>query len=152
MKERNPGVFIRESGQSRVVYFPGDIDRTFWEVLDVDHAQLLRNAVLWATNETGPVSVEGQGIVDIAVWGQKNSMTVHLVNLTNPMMMKGPIREVIPIANQRVRIQIPKERHVTRAKLLVSGKGVSYQQEQGLILLDVTSIDVHEVIALNFAV
>jgi hypothetical protein len=152
MKERNPGVFIRESGRSRVVYFPGDIDRTFWEVLDVDHAKLLRNAVLWATNEAAPVSVEGQGIIDISVWEQKNSMTVHLVNLTNPMMMKGPIREVIPIANQRVRIQIPKERHVTRAKLLVSGKGISYQQKQGLILLDVASIDVHEVIALDFTV
>jgi len=152
MKEHNPGVFIRESERSRVVYFPGDIDRTFWEVLDVDHAKLLRNAVLWATNETAPVSVEGQGILDISVWGQKNSMTVHLVNLTNPMMMKGPVREVIPIANQRVRIQIPKERHVTRAKLLVSGKGIAYQQEQGLIFLDVASIGAHEVIALDFAV
>jgi hypothetical protein len=151
-KERNPGVFIRESGRSRVVYFPGDVDRTFWEVLDVDHAKLLRNAVLWATNETAPVSVEGQGIIDISVWGQKNSMTVHLVNLTNPMMMKGPVREVIPIANQRVRIQIPKERHLTRAKLLVSGKDISYQQEQGLILLDIASIGVHEVIALDFTV
>jgi hypothetical protein len=152
IKERNSGVFIRESGRSRVVYFPGDIDRTFWEVLDVDHAKLLRNAVLWATNETAPVSVEGQGIVDLSVWGQKNSMTVHLVNLTNSMMMKGPVREVIPIANQRVRIQIPRERHVTRAKLLVFGKDVSYQQEQGLILLDIASIGVHEVIALDFAV
>ena len=152
MKEYNPGVFIRESGRSRVVYFPGDIDRTFWEVLDVDHAKLLRNAVLWATNETAPVSVEGQGIIDISVWGQKNSMTVHLVNLTNPMMMKGPVREVIPIANQRVRIQIPKERRVIRAKLLVSGKDISYQLEQGLILLDVSSIGVHEVIAIDFAV
>jgi hypothetical protein len=39
--------------------------RTFWEVLDVDHAKLLRNAVLWATNETAPVTVEGQGVLDI---------------------------------------------------------------------------------------
>ncbi|WP_254062443.1 alpha-amylase family protein [Acidobacterium sp. S8] len=152
MKERSPGVFLRESERSRVVYFPGDIDRTFWEVLDVDHAKLLRNAVLWATNETAPISVEGQGIVDISVWGQKNSMTVHIVNLTNPMMMKGPVREVIPIANQRVRIQIPEERHVTRAKLLVSGKDISYRREQGLILLDISSIGVHEVIALDFAI
>lgn len=152
MKERSPGVFLRESGRSRVVYFPGDIDRTFWEVLDVDHAKLLRNAVLWATNETTPVSVEGQGVVDISMWGQKNSMTVHIVNLTNPMMMKGPVREVIPIANQRVRIQIPKERHLTRAKLLVSGKDISYRREQGFILLDISSIGVHEVVALDFAI
>lgn len=86
----NPGVFARVSGASRTVYFPGDIDRTFWEVLDADHAKLLRNAVLWATNEPTPVTVEGQGVLDISIWVQKDSMTVHLVNLTNPMMMKGP--------------------------------------------------------------
>jgi hypothetical protein len=152
IKTHNPGVFIRESGRGRVVYFPGDIDRTFWEVLDVDHAKLLRNAVVWATNETAPVSVEGQGVVDISVWGQRNSMTVHLVNLTNPMMMRGPVREVIPIANQSLRIQIPEGRRGTQAKLLVAGKSIPFRTEQSMILLDVPSIAVHEVIALDFAV
>ena len=28
-----PQVFLREAGAGRVVYFPWDIDRTFWEVL-----------------------------------------------------------------------------------------------------------------------
>jgi hypothetical protein len=152
IKTHNPGVFIRESGRGRVVYFPGDIDRTFWEVLDVDHAKLLRKAVVWATNETAPVSVEGQGVVDISVWGQRNSMTVHLVNLTNPMMMRGPVREVIPIANQSLRIQIPEGRRGTQAKLLVAGKSIPFRTEQSMILLDVPSIAVHEVIALDFAV
>jgi hypothetical protein len=152
IKTHNPGVFIRDSGGGRVVYFPGDIDRTFWEVLDVDHAKLLRNAVVWATNETAPVSVEGQGVVDISVWGQRNSMTVHLVNLTNPMMMKGPVREVIPIAIQRLRIQIPEGRRVRQATLLVTGKSIAFKTEQSMIHLDVPSIAVHEVIALDFAV
>ena len=152
IKAHNPGVIINEIGRGRVVYFPGDIDRTFWEVLDVDHAKLLRNAVLWATNETAPVSVEGPGVLDISVWGQENSMTVHLVNLTNPMMMKGPVREIIPVAGQRVRIQIPKGRRVAQAKLLVAGKSVPFRIEQSFIILDVSSIFVHEVIALDFAV
>lgn len=152
VKTHNPGVFLREVGRGRIVYFPGDIDRTFWEVLDVDQSKLLRNAVLWATNETAPVSVEGQGVIDLSVWGQKNSMTVHLVNLTNPMMMKGPVREVFPIAIQRVRIQIPQGRHVTKAKLLVAGKEIPYKRDQGSILLEVPSISVHEVVALDFAV
>ena len=33
-------------------------------------------------------------------------MTVHLVNLTNPMMMKGPLREMIPVGPERVRIRL----------------------------------------------
>jgi hypothetical protein len=148
----HPGVFLRDTGHGRVVYFPGDIDRTFWEVLSVDHAKLLRNAVLWATNEAAPASVEGQGIIDLSVWGQKNSMTVHLVNLTNPMMMKGPLREVFPIANQRVRIQVPSARRVTKARLLVAGKEIAYRRERDFVVVDVPSIGVHEVVALDFAV
>jgi len=95
------GIFLREIGRGRVVYFPWDVDRTFWEVLNVDHGKLLRNAVLWTTNEPAPVAVKGAGILDLSIWSQKNSMTVHLVNLTNPMMMKGPLREIIPAPRQQ---------------------------------------------------
>lgn len=149
---RHPGVFLRDTGHGRVVYLPGDIDRTFWEILSFDHAKLLRNAVLWATNEAAPAIVEGPGIIDLSVWGQKNSMTVHLVNLTNPMMMKGPLREVFPIANQQVRIQVPPKRRVTKARLLVAGKEIKYERERDLVVVDVPSIGVHEVVALDFAV
>ena len=82
----------------------------------------LRNAVLWATNEPAPVTVEGKGVLDTSVWGEKNSMTVHLVNLTNPMMMKGPLREVIPLPNQEVSILIPEGRRVSAVRLLVAGR------------------------------
>jgi hypothetical protein len=152
LKMHSAGVYLRDLGHGRVVYFPGDIDRTFWEVLSVDHAKLLRNAVLWATNEVAPASVKGQGMIDISIWRQKNSMTVHLVNLTNPMMMKGPVREIFPIGNQQVRIQIPEGRHIARAKLLVAGREIPYKRERNFILVDVPSISVHEVVALDFAV
>jgi hypothetical protein len=77
-------------------------------------------------------------------------MTVHLVNLTNPMMMKGPVREVIPVASQRVRIRVPEGRRVAGARLLVTGNSSPFKSEQGFIILDVPSIVVHEVIALDF--
>ena len=50
-----PEVYVRQAGAGRVVYFPWDIDRTFWEVLAVDHCKLLRNAVDWAADEPRPV-------------------------------------------------------------------------------------------------
>ena len=50
----SPRCSCARSGRGRVVYFPWDIDRTFWEVLDADHGELLRNAVTWATNEPRP--------------------------------------------------------------------------------------------------
>jgi hypothetical protein len=152
VKAGDAGVFLRQAGPGRVVYFPWDIDRTFWEVLNTDHAKLLRNAVLWATNEPAPLSVEGKGILDVSIWAQKNSMTVHLVNLTNPMMMKGPLREVIPISKQQVRIRLPEGKRITSARLLVAGTETHYRKEGDMILIDVPSIGVHEVIALDLAV
>ena len=145
------GVFIREIGRGRVVYFPWDVDRTFWEVLDVDHGKLLRNAVLWATNEPAPVSVEGAGVLDLSIWTQKNSMTVHLVNLTNPMMMKGPLREIIPVSRQHVRIIIPNGRHIAKVHLLGAKQEIPYRQNEGAIDLEIPAIRLHEVIALDFA-
>ena len=145
------GVFIRQIGRGRVVYFPWDVDRTFWEVLDVDHGKLLRNAVLWATNEPAPVSVKGAGVLDLSIWTQKNSMTVHLVNLTNPMMMKGPLREIIPVPRQQVRILIPNRRHIAKVHLLVAKQEIPYRQDEGSIDLEIPAIDLHEVIALDFA-
>ena len=84
-----PGVMVRSAGAGRVVYFPWDIDRTFWEVMNQDQGTILANAVRWAANEDAPVSVEGPGLFDVTAWRQKDSLTVHLVNLTNAMAMKG---------------------------------------------------------------
>ena len=90
-------VYLRDLGGSRVVYFPWDIDRTFWEVMCVDHGRLLRNTVEWATNERRRSRSTARACSTSTVWRQRDSMTVHLVNLTNPMMMKGPLREVFPV-------------------------------------------------------
>ncbi len=149
--EHDAGVYLRENDASRVVYFPWDIDRTFWEVMDVDHGKLLRNAVLWATNEPAPVEMEGKGIVDVAVWEQKDSMTVHLVNLTNPMMMKGPVRETIPLTAQKLRVRVPAGRRVRRVHLLRAGNEVGHREESGALALEVPEIGVHEVVAIDYA-
>jgi hypothetical protein len=147
---REAGTVLSRPGPRRVL--PLDIDHTFWEVLDVDHAKLLRNAVLWATNEPAPLSVKGRGVLDISVWGQKNSMTAHLVNLTNPIMMKGPVREITPISSQRVYVPVPSDRRVTKAHLLVAGNEIPFHKEGDMTVLEVPTINLHEVIALDFAV
>jgi hypothetical protein len=144
-----PGVFVRETGGGRVVYFPWDIDRTFWEVLSPDHFRLLRNAVDWAAHEPRPVTVTGPGILDVTVWRQQDSMTVHLVNLTNPMMMKGPIREFIPLPPQRVTIRLPRAQKARAVKLLAGGQSPRIEQSAGVVELTVPSILDHELIALD---
>src|ERR1700687_1724055 len=144
-----PGIYTHESGKSRVVYFPWDIDRTFWEVMCVDHGKLLRNAVDWASNEEKNVTVTGPGVLDVTVWRQKTSMTVHLVNLTNPMMMKGPFREVVPVGAQRVRVQLPPGKKAEKVQLLVSGQAPSTRDAGASIEVTVPFIGVHEVVAID---
>jgi hypothetical protein len=146
-----PGVFVQQVGKGRVVYFPGDIDRTFWQVLGADHGKLLRNAVDWATNESPIVTVEGKGILDVAVWEQTNSMTLHLVNLTNPMMLKGPVREIVPISGQNISLRIPVGRRVSRVHLLVATRDIPYRTERDTIFLETPPIGLHEVVALDFS-
>lgn len=142
-------VYLRELGESRVAYIPWDIDRTFWEIMNVDHGRLLRNIIDWAANEQPPVKVKGPGVLDVTVWRQKQSMTVHLVNLTNAMMMKGPFREFIPIGEQKLRVKIPQDAKVKKIHLLVSGEKPDYQTLDGIVSLTVPSILDHEVVALD---
>jgi hypothetical protein len=148
-----PEIILREVGQSRIVYFPWDIDRTFWEVMDVDHGKLLANAVRWALNEDPVVTVTGPGVLDVTVWRQKESMTVHLVNLTNPMMMKGPFRELIPIGEQKVRVRLPRDQKVKRVQLLVGAKSLRAEESaansERYLAVAVPTILAHEVIAVD---
>jgi len=133
----------------RVVYFPWDIDRTFWEVLSVDHLKLLRNAVEWAANERPIVEVVGPGVLDVTIWRQRDSMTVHLVNLTNPMMMKGPIREIIPLGQQVVRLTLPHRAKPKKVHLFAAGRTVRFQQDQSRLAIAVPSIADHEIVAID---
>jgi hypothetical protein len=146
-----PGVLARQVGRGRVVYFPFDIDRTFWEVLCADHGTVIRNAVAWAHNEEQPLVVEGRGVLDVSLWLQKDSAAAHLVNLTNPMLMKGPVREILPSPPQKVRIRVPDGRRVRKVQFLVSGKAPAYREDGGVVSVEIRSIDLHEVVALDLA-
>jgi hypothetical protein len=144
-----PQVYLREIDAGRVVYFPWDIDRVFWELLSVDHSLLLRNAVEWATDEDPPVQVTGSGVLDVTIWRQKQSMTVHLVNLTNPMMMKGPVREFIPLGAQQVVVRLPRGVTARKVQLLVSDRVLPVVQNGAHLTVTVPSILDHEVVAVD---
>jgi hypothetical protein len=86
----------------------------------------------------------------VTAWRQKNSMTVHLVNLTNPMMMKGPFRELFPV-DAKVSIKIPDNKKVTGVHLLMSGTKPAFENKEGRITLNVPKIADHEIVGLDLA-
>lgn len=113
-----------------------------------DHGKLLSNTICWALNEDPIVTVKAPGLVETTVWRQERSMTVHLVNLTNPMMLKGPFRELIPVA-ATVGIKLPVNAKIGEVKLLMSGQQAVHTTKNGVLTLTVPQIFDHEIIAVD---
>ena len=146
------GVYLREAASpssGRVAYFPWDIDRTFWEVLALDHYKLLRNTIEWATNETQMIEVTGPGMLEVTAWRNRNSIVIHLVNLTNPMTMKGPFREFVPVGEQTVRIRMPAGPAAKKVHLLVGKQNPIVQSDGANLNVTVPTILDHEVVAID---
>src|SRR5262249_25759253 len=139
----------RSFGKGRVVYFPWDIDRTFWEILSEDHLKLLRNSVEWATNESPAIEVTGPGLLDITAWRQPHAIIIHLVNLTNPMAMKGPYRDFFPIAEQQIKIRTGNGPSPKQARLLVAGSNAEMKRSASTLSLTVPSILDHEMVVVD---
>ena len=141
-------LYLRETGKARIAYFPWDIDRSFWQFMALDHGKLLNNTIRWVLNEDPVVTVKAPGLVETTIWRQKESMAVHLVNMTNPMMMKGPFRELIPV-DAEVSIKIPENVKVTGVRLPMRDEVPGYNQENGRVILKVSQIYDHEIIGID---
>ncbi len=133
----------------RVAYYPFDLDRTFWEVLCVDHFKLLRNTVEWATRETPAVEVTGPGLLDVTAWRNQDAIVIHLVNLTNPMTMKGPYRDFFPVGEQKVKVRLSNGVQAKNVHLLASEKTPHVERSGAELEITIPSILDHEVVAID---
>jgi hypothetical protein len=95
------------------------------------------------------MTVKGPGMVDVSYWRQKDSVTAHLVNLTNPMAMKGYMREILPMGPYSVSLELPPGRTVKAVRLLEAGTPANTRNEAGRVVVEVPRITVHEVIAVD---
>ena len=78
-------------------------------------------------------------------------MTAHLVNLTNPMAMKGYMREILPMGPYSVSLDLPPGRAAKAVRLLEADVPATTRMEAGRLVVDVPRIEVHEVIAVDLA-
>ena len=75
---------------------------------------------------------------------------MHLVNLTNPMTMKGPYRDFFAVGPQKVKLQVPDgDARSKEAKLLVAGKTVPVERAGSTLTFTVPSVLDHEVVAIE---
>ncbi|MET3896582.1 hypothetical protein ABIB57_000506 [Devosia sp. UYZn731] len=149
---KGAAVVTREHASGgRTVYIPWNIGGILWEVMAGDHARLIGNAVRWALNKRPDVEISGRAVLDLSVRQDRSGLAVVLNNLSNPMMMKGPIREVYPAGRIEVSIAIPSGKTFCRAELLVAGGDVETTVADGRVTIVVPSIDTIEVVHVTWA-
>jgi hypothetical protein len=78
-------------------------------------------------------------------------MTVHLVNLTNPMAMRPQMSELIASPPQDIEVEIPNGKTVSRVHALVNVGAIPHTLSGRTLKFNVPSVLDHEVIAIDFA-
>ena len=111
-----PAIVLREVGKSRIAYFPGDIERTFWLTGHGDLLRLLHNTLRWITYDEAIVQVDGDGFIEMFAWETSPGYAIHLLNYTNPNAQHGWVRSVYPLGPQHVRMKLARrsERSIGR--------------------------------------
>ena len=140
-----PAIVLREHGASRLVYIPGDIDRSFWRSSNPDLSRLLQNAVRWMIREHVPVSVRGEGMIEIFAWETEPGFALHLLNYTNPNMLSGWFTETCPVGAQHVRAELPDGVRGGRVELLRAGTSVALKRDGRFVEFTVPGVRDYEV-------
>ena len=144
-----PAVVLRETGRSRTVYFPGDIERTYWLTGHGDLLRLLHNAIRWITRDERIVSVEGEGFIEMLCWETSPGYAVHLLNYTNPNACHGWLQSIHPLGPQTVRMKLPRDVSVQSVELLQAGQKLHFDQQDTMLQFTVPRLGDYEVAAIT---
>ena len=146
-----PAVVLRESGSSRIAYFPGDIERTFWLTGHGDLLRLLHNTIRWIARDESLVQVEGDGFLEMFAWETARGYAVHLLNYTNPNADHGWLQSVYAVGPQSVRMALPGGVKVKSVELLRAETSVEFQVEGEVLRFTIPRVEDYEVAAISVA-
>ncbi|OZM82100.1 alpha-amylase family protein [Pseudonocardia sp. MH-G8] len=147
----DPAVVARHRpGQGRTVHLAFDVGALFWEALQSDHGQLIAAAVTWALGEPPRVGISGPGLHDVAVHEGDGELAVCVVNLTNPMTMRGPVRELVPVGPLAISVALPPGCTGATARLLVAGAEPDVTVTNGRASVVLDSVELLEVLHLRW--
>jgi hypothetical protein len=146
-----PAVVLRELGLSRIAYFPGDIERTFWLTGHGDLLRVLHNTMRWISRDENVLQVEGDGFLELFAWETSPGYAVHLLNYTNPNAHHGWLDSICPLGPQGVRMKLPVGMKVKSVDLLRSGTRLPFRLEAEELRFVIPGIDDYEVAAITLA-
>ena len=143
-----PAASFREDGSSRIGYFPGDVDRTFWISGNPDLGRVIQNAVRWLRGgSTPPVFVTGDGLVEVFAWETEPGYALHVLNYSNPNTLRGQLRRFYPIGAQQVEFRT--SRQIASVRALAAGTALQFHQEGDRVSFEIPAVRDYEVIALT---
>jgi len=140
-----PAIVLRERGRSRIAYIPGDIDRTFWRSGNPDLSRLLQNIVSWLIRDHTPVRISGEGVIEMFAWETEPGFALHLLNYTNPNMLRGWFTATYPVGAQQVQAELPEGIRGDRVELLRAGTSVPLRHDGRTVTFTVPSVRDYEV-------
>ncbi|HEX5483982.1 MAG TPA: hypothetical protein VFZ08_15275, partial [Terriglobia bacterium] len=147
---QEPAAMLREQGNARVVYFPGDVARTAWRSGNPDLSRLIANSVRWLLGDTPPpLTVEGPGMMEMFAWETEPGFALHILNYTNPHMMRPFIREFYPIGPLKVQFAVPEGKAISSARALRAGRTLPFKKNRSSLKFEVPAVKDYEVIALT---
>jgi hypothetical protein len=144
-----PAVVLRETGASRLAYFPGDLERTFWLTGHGDLLRLLHNTIRWLMRDESMVHVEGDGLVEIFAWETRPGYTVHLLNYTNPDAQHGWLESSYALGPQTVSLVVPDGAKVNSVELLRAESMIAFQSDGGALRFTIPRVEDYEVAAIT---
>ncbi len=145
-----PAAVFRRHGDARVAYFAGDVDRTFWRSTNTDLSRVIGNTVRWLRGDRPPLAtIEGDGVIEAFAWETEAGVALHLLNYTNPNMMRGWVRQVYPTGPLRVELTVPTGQSVHRARALRAGRELVLRGEGDRLRFETPPVADYEVITLT---
>jgi len=145
-----PAAVFRQRDNSRVAYFAGDVERTFWRSGNPDLSRLLQNTVHWLRGDrTPPATIEGEGLLEAFAWETEPGYALHLLNYTTPNLTWGLVDRSYAVGPQRVRFEVAPGRTIRRVQALRSGRELTFERDGAAVRFEVASVVDYEVVALT---
>ena len=146
-----PAVVLRETGSSRIAFFPGDIERTYWITGHGDLLRLMHNTLRWLTRDERIVNVEGDGFIEMFAWETTPGYAIHLLNYTNPNALRCWMQSTYPLGPQTVSMKLPSGLKVKSVQLLRADQSVPFHSLADTLRFTIPRVEDYEVAAITVA-
>lgn len=86
-------------------------------------------------------------MAEIFAWKTEAGLAVHVLNYTNPEMLRGWFTQGYPLGPQTVRIELPSGTQISQVRLLRAGKDIPFSKGEQILEFEIPAITDYEVAA-----